>query len=60
MTRQLWAYTNDFGWFAVDPAACDYDADRADTVGPELEADTKHALMQKAEDAGYVITMWLD
>ena len=60
MTHRLWAYRNDFGWFAIDPAACDYAQDRVDTVEPLLTADTKHALMQQAEEAGYDIVMWLE
>ena len=60
MEHRLWAYKNDSGWFAVDPAACDYDEDQVDTVGPVIEADTKHALMQKAEGEGFEIVMWLE
>jgi hypothetical protein len=60
MERHLWAYGNDFGWFAVDPTACDYNQDQVDTAVPVLEADTKHALMQRAEEAGYEIVMWLE
>ena len=60
MERRLWAYHNDFGWFAVDPAASDYEEDRVDTVEPVLQADTKHALMQKAEEQGYDLVMWLE
>jgi len=60
MDRRLWAYNNEFGWFAVDPAACDYDEDRVDTVEPVLQADTKHALMQKADEAGFELAMWLE
>ena len=60
MERRLWAYTNGFGWFAVDPSECDYDEDQVDTAEPVLTADTKHALMQKAEAEGFVIAMWLE
>lgn len=60
MEGHLWAYGNDFGWFAVDPAACDDNQDQVDTVVPVLEADTKHALMQRAEEARYEIAMWLE
>jgi hypothetical protein len=60
MERRLWAYSNDFGWFAVDPEACDYHGDQVDTIPPILEADTKHALMQKAEATDYEIVMWLE
>jgi hypothetical protein len=60
MERRLWAYSNDFGWFAVDPSACDYDEDKVDTVAPVLEAETKHALMQKAAAENYEIVMWLE
>ena len=45
MTRRLWAYRNAFGWFAVDPEACDYEEDRVDTVEPLLTADTNSLLL---------------
>lgn len=60
MARQLWAYGNDFGWYAVDPEACQYDRDQVDRLTALVEADTKHALMAKAEAAGYDIVMWLE
>ena len=60
MQRHLWAYRNAFGRFAVDPEACEYKEDRVDTVEPVLTADTKHALLQQAEEAGYDIGMWLE
>jgi hypothetical protein len=60
MDRRLWAYTNGFGWFAVDPESCDYDEEQVDTVEPLLEAETKHALMQQAEEEHYEIVMWLE
>jgi hypothetical protein len=58
--RRLWAYTNGTGWFAIDPETCDYDEDQVDTAEPVLAADTKHALLQKAEEEGFVIAMWLE
>jgi hypothetical protein len=60
MARRLWAYRNDFGWFAVDPEACDYEEDKVDTVPAVLEADTKHDLINTAEAEGYEIAMWLE
>ena len=60
MERQLWAYRNAFGWYAVDPAACQYDRTQVDALPAMVEADTKHELMAKAEAAGYEITMWLE
>jgi hypothetical protein len=44
----LWAYSNAFGWYAVDPEECQYD---------RAQVDTLQAL---AEAAGYEITMWLE
>jgi hypothetical protein len=44
----------------VDPEACQYDRTQIDTVPALLEADTKHALMAKADAAGYEIAMWLE
>lgn len=44
MARQLWAYGNDFGWYAVDPEACQDDRDQVDTLTAIVEADTTHAL----------------
>jgi len=58
--HRLWAYKNDSGWFAVDPSTCDFDEDQVDTVGPVLAAESKHALMQKAEEADFEIVMWLE
>jgi hypothetical protein len=58
MARCLWVYYSDFGWFAAGPAGCDDDEDRIDTVEPLLAADTKHALLQQAEQAGCDIVMW--
>ena len=60
MEHRLWAYSNDFGWFAVDPSACDYDQGQVDTIEAVLEADTKHELMVKAEQEGFEIAMWLE
>jgi hypothetical protein len=60
MARQLWAYNNDFGWYAVDPEECQHDRAQVDTLPVLVEADTKHELMAKAEAAGYVIAMWLE
>jgi hypothetical protein len=60
MGRQVWAYHNDFGWYAVDPEACQYDRAQIDTLPALIEADTKHALMAQAEAAGYEIAMWLE
>jgi hypothetical protein len=60
MGRQVWAYHNAFGWYAVDPEQCQYDRAQVDTLPALLEADTKHALMAKAEAAGYEIVMWLE
>ena len=58
--HRLWAYKNDAGWFAVDPSTCDFDEDQVDTVGPVFAAESKHALMQKAEEADFEIVMWLE
>jgi len=60
MGRPLWAYSNDFGWYAVDFEACQYDRAQVDTLPALVEADTKHALMAKAEAVGYEIVMWLE
>jgi predicted ABC-type ATPase len=60
MEHHLWAYGNEFGWFAVDPEECHYDRDQVHTAQVVLEADTKHSLMQKAEEEGFVIAMWLE
>ena len=60
MENRLWAYTNDLGWFAVDPSTCDYDEEQVDSVEAVLEANTKHELMAKAEIEGYEIAMWLE
>jgi len=60
MARQLWAYSNTFGWYAVDPEACQYDRAQVDTLPALVEAATKHALMARAEAAGYEIIMWLE
>jgi hypothetical protein len=60
MEHHLWAYTNDFGWFAIDPSMCDYDRDKVDTAETMFEAETKHELMNKVEAAGEKIAMWLE
>lgn len=60
MARELWAYSNAFGWYAVDPEVCQYDRTLVDTLPALVEADTKHALMAQAEAAGYEIVMWLE
>jgi hypothetical protein len=60
MDHRLWAYSNGVGWFAIDPATCDFDEDQVSTVEPVLEADTKHDLLQKAEEQGFEIAMWLE
>jgi hypothetical protein len=60
MENRLWAYSNGFGWFAVDPSECDYDEDQIDSIAPVLEADTKHDLMHRAEMEGFEIAMWLE
>jgi hypothetical protein len=60
MARQLWAYSNAFGWYAVDPEECQYDRAQVDTLPAVVEADTKHALMARAEAAGCEIVMWLE
>jgi hypothetical protein len=44
----------------VDPEACEYKEECVDTVEPVLTADTKHALLQQAEEAGYDIGRWLE
>jgi hypothetical protein len=60
MEHRLWAYSNGKGWFAIDPAACDFDEDQVNTVEAVLEADTRHNLLQKAAEKGFEIAMWLE
>ena len=45
MARQLWAYSNDFGWYAVNPEECQYNRAQVDTLPALVEADTKHELV---------------
>jgi hypothetical protein len=44
----------------VNPEECQYDRTQVDTLPALLEADTKHALMARAEAEGYEIVMWLE
>jgi len=60
MARRLWAYNNDFGWYAVDPEECQHDRNKVDTLTAVIEAETKHALMARAEEEGHEIVMWLE
>jgi hypothetical protein len=60
MEHRLWAYHNEFGWFAVDPEECDFDEDKVDEAPAVLEATTKHELMNMAEADNIKIVMWLE
>lgn len=60
MERRLWAYHNEFGWFAVDPEECDFDEDKVDAAPTIFEATTTHELMNIAEADNLKIVMWLE
>ena len=51
MERRLWIYTNDFGWFAVDPEEYQYNRILVDIAPVILEDDTRDSFMHKAEEA---------
>ena len=59
LERRLWAYHQASGWFAVDPAECDFDEDRVAEATVRFEGQTKEELMRQAEAAQFEIVMWL-
>jgi hypothetical protein len=60
LERRLWAYQQEAGWLAVDPAECDFDEDRVAEATVRFAGSTQEELMRQVEGAHFEIVMWLE